>query len=874
MAFEFDGTEFLGVAKLAQGLQYEFRGAPSHLKKLSDEVGLLDHALQGVEATFRQFELNEKQRYDFQNAVRSCHKDLQGVELWNSTWGWPKLSREDVHELVDQVAASTVMLNTLITEVSSSSPALDLTPDQYDPSRRQPSQDRHTIMDWISPLDYVSEHSDKARRIYHGTGHELLDSEKFATWTADEGRTLFCPGIPGAGKTMVSAIVIEELKNRFRNDPSVSIAHIYCNYKREDSQTIQHLLESLLRQLVSNLATIPENIRSMYNTNFHGKIRPRFDELIQSLHEAAAIFLLAEFHLKSLANEQSPESLLQALENLPTNFGTYNSVYEDLMRNVEAQSMDRSNLAINALHWTAYAQRPLTITELQHALAVEVDEKSGIIRLVSHTTQEYFDQLPWFRFRDAHIYIARVCAIYLSFKVFQGGKCYPSQLQERFQTNPLFEYSSNYWVEHARRGDHMSEDKVIKSFMQSAKAMEASCQGFSASLHNQSRFMFRFPENLTPLHAAACSCLSSDSYFRTTRMEVNVRDALNRTPLFYAALGGNNTCLEHLLRTQGDTEIVDKAGQTPMHVAINHGSLSTLEMLLDHGYGHINRKDNIGSTPLTLAAIQGHERAIRLLLGIQAETWDSPCLLEPSSLAWAGKNGHDEVVKLVLEASKVHANSKDGSGTTPLAVAARFGHVEVVEFFIQANRVDANSKDNCVSNCLALAARHGHDQVVKLLLGLPGVRSNSKDRHGSTPLSLAAKGGHEKVVKLLLESNSRHVNSRDKHGMSSLSLAAMGGHEEVVKLLLQAPRIDADSKCISNMTPLILAARNGHEDVFKLLLDTGAVQPRVAVQKNVDCVELLLDYGAKAHSIDSWEDIPVDDAKMRAIIAEIRSKLS
>jgi Ni2+-binding GTPase involved in maturation of urease and hydrogenase len=60
-------------------------------------------------------------------------------------------------------------------------------------------------------------------------------------------QTLFCPGIPGAGKTILTSIVVENLLTRFKDEPSVKIAYVYCNFRSQDQQRVEDLLASLLK---------------------------------------------------------------------------------------------------------------------------------------------------------------------------------------------------------------------------------------------------------------------------------------------------------------------------------------------------------------------------------------------------------------------------------------------------------------------------------------------------------------------------------------------------------------------------------------------------------------------------------------------------
>jgi hypothetical protein len=103
------------------------------------------------------------------------------------------------------------------------------------------------ILDWLTPVDYGPQQTDYIRRRQPGTGQWLLDSPEFHAWIEADKQTLFCPGIPGAGKTILTSIVVEALTTRFSNDPMIGIAYIYCNFRRQDEQKINDLLASLLK---------------------------------------------------------------------------------------------------------------------------------------------------------------------------------------------------------------------------------------------------------------------------------------------------------------------------------------------------------------------------------------------------------------------------------------------------------------------------------------------------------------------------------------------------------------------------------------------------------------------------------------------------
>jgi hypothetical protein len=155
---------------------------------------------------------------------------------------------------------------------------------------RQDNQDRQKILDWLTPVDYGPQQSDFFRRRQTGTGQWLLDSAEYQTWLKTSQQTLFCQGIPGAGKTILTSIVVDDLITRFQNNPIISIAYIYCNFQRKDEQKINDLLTSLLKQLAQNQSSLPRSVQDLYDRHKEKQTRPSFEETSRALHSVAAMY--------------------------------------------------------------------------------------------------------------------------------------------------------------------------------------------------------------------------------------------------------------------------------------------------------------------------------------------------------------------------------------------------------------------------------------------------------------------------------------------------------------------------------------------------------------------------------------------------------
>ena len=155
-------------------------------------------------------------------------------------------------------------------------------------NQQQDDQERLDILAWLTPIDYIPQQNDFLSRRQAGTGQWLLDSTEFQTWLETDKQTLFCPGIPGAGKTILTAIVIDDLISRFYNNSTTGIAYIYCNFQRRDEQKIDDLLASLLKQLAESHPSLPGSVKDLYDRHKTKRTRPSVKEISSTLHSAAA----------------------------------------------------------------------------------------------------------------------------------------------------------------------------------------------------------------------------------------------------------------------------------------------------------------------------------------------------------------------------------------------------------------------------------------------------------------------------------------------------------------------------------------------------------------------------------------------------------
>ncbi|RYP23580.1 hypothetical protein DL767_008772 [Monosporascus sp. MG133] len=183
---------------------------------------------------------------------------------------------------------------------------------------REDADECKAILDWLTGIDFASQQSDFINRRQAGTGQWLLDSPEFQAWLQTDKQTLFCPGIPGTGKTILTSIVVNELTTHFGDNKSIGVVYIYCNFRRQDEQKAQDLLASLLKQLTQGCSSLPNSVRSLHHDHKDKQTRPSFEEISRAIRSVAALYSRVFIIVDALdeAPFEDRDKFLEAMSNL------------------------------------------------------------------------------------------------------------------------------------------------------------------------------------------------------------------------------------------------------------------------------------------------------------------------------------------------------------------------------------------------------------------------------------------------------------------------------------------------------------------------------------------------------------------------------
>jgi ankyrin repeat protein len=449
------------------------------------------------------------------------------------------------------------------------------------------------------------------------------------------------------------------------------------------------------------------------------------------------------------------------------------------MDRIEGQSSEEITLAKEALSRITCAKRPLTTTELQHALALQIDQtdfddgnkpdiedvvsvcaglvtiddEGGIIRLVHYTTQQYFERTREKWFPTSELDITLVCVTYLSFAVFSSGRCDPYRdgisLEERLLVNPLYDYAAYFWGHHARQSRSLHPS--IIQFLHSEKHVDSAIQAMHlkpieprivrTSRGGLSRRIMKPLDNFTGLHLASYFGIADVVPVLLQHANIEAKDSYGHTLLAWAIVARNEAVVKILLKEKADIEAWD---QTALMLAAKDGNEVLVALLLDVG-ANLEATDSRRRTPLFKAAPSGNEAVAKMLLknGTNINMQD---YRGHTPLSYAARAGREATVKLLLKAG-AKVDLKDNDGWTSLSHAARQGCEPVVKMFPDAG-AEFNIKDNDGRSPLRIASYASHEAIAKLLLKA-GAEVETKNEVGDTPLSTATENGYEGIVNLL-----------------------------------------------------------------------------------------------------------------------------
>ncbi|KAJ7453550.1 hypothetical protein B0H11DRAFT_272721 [Mycena galericulata] len=222
------------VAKAHDYIQ-DFRNAPEEQQRLLLEVQNLDPLMRELDRTINDGEATgisrgmqefEGSSIQLKTVMERLAKKLNpaGIRKVSNRLTWSLWGKEDVQEGLMTIERSKSLLNAWLgMDILNSAQGIKFALKEAAEMQRVNHDDlfqsvqhvaenqdmshytakRDEIIEWCSPLNFFVRQADIFGTRQEGTGEWLLEDEKFTSWKSGTGKTLWCRGMPGAGKTVL-----------------------------------------------------------------------------------------------------------------------------------------------------------------------------------------------------------------------------------------------------------------------------------------------------------------------------------------------------------------------------------------------------------------------------------------------------------------------------------------------------------------------------------------------------------------------------------------------------------------------------------------------------------------------------------------------
>ncbi|KAI9764860.1 MAG: hypothetical protein M1840_008006 [Geoglossum simile] len=779
-------------------------------------------------------------------------------------------------------------------------------------SERKSRKKKERLLKSLSSYDYKMAFKQACRKRYGTTCSWFLQSHEFRDWLADARSSVFwCYGIPGSGKTILTASVVDEL---FCRDPTNRplVRFFFCRYDNPESLKAKAILGSLVRQCIQ-VDTMSSQIEADLERLLDDS-PPDFEDISDLMEKVSSVPDEQLFVIDAIDECEKAErhlflSALQRMANSPRvkiflasglHIGIELERVLKLNHRMSMASPDaHSDIKAYVEHSIAEKERNEELKVGQPQLLIEIRDTlvngaQGMFLWVTFQIQDICAQgcdedirkvignLP----KDLPETYERVLARINSagtaksaqkiFRWVAAAKrplsleelreaiaiqpCQPSLNLEALENdiNRLVPYCGNLIV--------LDEEDQVVQFAHHTVKQFLLAASRTPSLDN---FHFQLPHADHDAGEVCVTYLSFNDFKRqlakisATQTRIYDPSAILRTSI---STGLKVSARSHLLRwvQLGAAGKVDVERQLYDAASVNdsrsykklQATYALLPYASEHWLSHSSTfaKENTKAWRLWNNLLFTENGFAQMPWTFKEWTRRTQNVIQ-----WMFQNDHRALLRHI-----------EGSDTNTLSLRARRqvlvdsaaqDRSQFVDILIDSGRI----RNLDLGLALQAAAREGHlDMVERLLAAKADVNTAANAGNaGQTALQAAAGGGYLNIVEKLLTAKA-DVNAAAANttaGRTALQAAAGAGHLDVVERLL-AERADVNAAAGRGQTALQAAAGGGYFNVVERLLmanadvsataargDTGRTAFQAAAEGgHVDVVERLLAAGADVNA--------------------------
>ncbi|CAG8976382.1 hypothetical protein HYALB_00006155 [Hymenoscyphus albidus] len=782
-----------------------------------------------------------------------------------------------------------------------------------------------TILNWITTVKFEERQNTVIKSLHEGTCTWFFEHPKFLDWRDGTNKELWCVGIPGGGKTVLTAAIIRHLRKMI-NVKDTGLCFIYFSHQTQKEQDLLGILLSLLRQIAKHISPIPDSVRQKYiglkpneesldlenaiillkssmltlsrtlividgldecEQDIRGDIIDHIRSLSTAMNilvtsrdlpdirdsfqaspeifisatdddmrlylrdtikasktlsrltgrnselslriidticeKAHGMFLYAKLNIGSVVKSINLARVNRALSKMPEDL---EATYDMEIEMIQADP-DSHDIAMRVLAWIIFATegRPFTLSELQHAVAIQeynefqdefeeepfnnflcpdplfllkscrgflvLNEEDNTVMWAHYTTREYFnkEKRKSVLFPNAYFEVTQACISYLSLDYslnffggflnifhdkFRRGRITFANvnfelatqitLLEHFDMYPLYLFAVVEWGKFASKMETSSDLRCEEMILQLLEN--------ETILQHVSRF-WNFSSSFRSFDGTSQLYQWLEEYF--------TKHNKPSSGITLASAFGLARVVSAMAEKGADLNTVDERSYTPLILAIQCQKIEIFKVLLEHN-ADLNITDHYGNTPLIYVSGGNvpDARMLEILLKLPYKDLNKTNHDGLSALHTASQNA--ATFKMLLE-SGADPNIIDKFGRTPLICVA--------------NR----SRFLWGQPCIDPTCIHKYN-----------IDPNIKDIEGRTALSYAAETSKENLVHALLQVTSEPC-LQDLKGMNALMYAALSDSDEttnILKTIVQKVAVDLNITDLEGRNVLKIAAQSSN----------------------------------------------------------------
>lgn len=259
----------------------------------------------------------------------------------------------------------------------------------------KPHENITKVASWLSEDDSQADQEDFSSRARDGTSEWFLESDEFQLWLNKKINVLFCPGISGAGKTVIASVVIHKLLTDFRGREAVKVTFVFCRGNHEKRGKADSLLRLILRQLIQHSQIVPKGVQDLYEEAKKSRAQPSPKKLEKTISSVIKSERLEVFFILDGLDEFEVHErgvLLKHLFKLQKDHQVRLLATAQPIQDIEERfDLGREDTRRREICPTAEAIRNYVAGEVNSVVGKEVADRPGLVDDIKDTIAQAAD---------------------------------------------------------------------------------------------------------------------------------------------------------------------------------------------------------------------------------------------------------------------------------------------------------------------------------------------------------------------------------------------------------------------------------------------------------------------------------------------------